>query len=106
MQEILRTVNYCLALHLIKDTSVTTLDSRVPPGVSFESQCHKLIITVSDVFEQFRRHSENLLLLLALAYCGLLLSQIYQKSLSSALNIGSYLFPEKCLKSHSFTDQW
>ena len=56
--------------HKIKDTYVTTMDSRVPFGVSFESQCHKLIIIVSDVFEQFRDHmySENLLLLLALMW--------------------------------------
>ena len=54
-------------LHLIKDTSVTTMDSRVRFGVSFESQHHKLIIIVNDVFEQFRRHSGNLVLLLTLA---------------------------------------
>ena len=53
--------------HLIKDTSVTTMDSRVSFGVSFESQRHKLIVIVNGVFEQFRRHSENLLLLLTLA---------------------------------------
>lgn len=43
------------------------MDSRVPFGVSFESQRHELIVIVNDVFEQFRRHSENLLLLLTLA---------------------------------------
>ena len=32
------------------------MDSRVPFGVSFESQRHKLIVKVNDVFEQFRRH--------------------------------------------------